>query len=73
MWKLGGVRSERTSSSYLRIGYRLIRQMFQVLRITLTLPYFRLKLKMLVKEARLYQVKGSVGFAEKRSTQKELA
>jgi hypothetical protein len=38
-----------------------------------SLSYFRLKLKMLVKEARLYQVKGSVGFTEKRGTQKELA
>jgi hypothetical protein len=35
--------------------------------------YFRLKLKMLVKGLQLHQAKGSVGLAEKRDIQKELA
>jgi hypothetical protein len=46
--------------------------MFWVLKITLIPTYFRLKLKTLVKEVRLHYVKGSVGFTEKRGTQKEL-
>jgi hypothetical protein len=47
--------------------------MFWVLKITLIPTYFRLKLKMLVKEVRLHYVKGSMGFAEGRGIQKELA
>jgi hypothetical protein len=57
----------------LRIGYRSIRQISQLLKITLILNYSRLKLKILVKEVQVYHVKGSVGFAEKKDIQKELA
>ena len=39
----------------------------------LILNYSRLKLKMLVKEVQVYYIKGSVGFAKKKDTQKELA
>jgi hypothetical protein len=47
--------------------------MFWVLKIALIPTYFRLKSKMLIKEVRLYHVKGSMGFTEKRGIQKELA
>jgi hypothetical protein len=57
----------------LRIGYRLTKQKFWVLKITLIPSYFKLKLKMLVKGVRLHQGQGSVGFAEGKDTQKELA
>jgi hypothetical protein len=39
----------------------------------LILNYSRLKLKILVKEVQVYYVKGSIGFAEKKDIQKELA
>jgi hypothetical protein len=73
IWKLGKGRFAKTSSSLLRRGYPLTKRTFQVLKIALILNYFKLKLKMLVKEVRLYQGKGSVGFAGKKGIPKELA